>query len=273
MSSPQNIEYKKSLTKQHLLKRPQDIEWDILSLFRQHANPAQAAPMAAYMRNICSFLGINKPLRATLQKPFLKEAKQHTAIDWEFVNKCWTLEREFQYLALDYLRTVANLLTINDIPNLRQLAVTKSWWDTIDCLDRIVGGIALRDPKVNEILLQWSVDDNFWLRRIAIDHQLLRKERTDTALLEKIIINNLGQKEFFINKAIGWSLREYSKTNPAWVRDFIAKYRDRMANLSIREASKYILKSANFFLNNCKVLCYKTLQFHYFHLSLYSKTK
>jgi len=213
---------------------------NIFDLFRQHADPAKAAPMAAYMRNLCPFLGINKPLRAKLQKPFLKEAKTHTTVDWAFVDKCWTLEREFQYLALDYLRTVAKLLTINDIPHLKQIAIAKSWWDTIDCLDRIVGGIALTNPKVNAILLQWSVDDNFWLRRIAIDHQLLRKDRTDTALLEKIIVNNLDQKEFFINKAIGWSLREYSKTNPSWVRDFIAKYRDRMANLSVREASKYI---------------------------------
>jgi 3-methyladenine DNA glycosylase AlkD len=213
---------------------------DIFALFRQNANPAQAAPMAAYMRNICPFLGIFKPRRAELQKPFLKEAKTHTSVDWEFINRCWTLEREFQYLALDYLRTAPKLLTIADIPQLKRLAVTKSWWDTIDILDRIVGGIALENPAVNEILLQWSLDDNFWLRRIAIDHQLLRKEKTNTALLEKIIANNLGQKEFFINKAIGWSLRDYSKTNPDWVRAFIAKYRGQMTNLSIREASKYI---------------------------------
>jgi 3-methyladenine DNA glycosylase AlkD len=89
-------------------------------------------------------------------------------------------------------------------------------------------------------MLAWSVDDNIWLRRIAIDHQLLRKEKTDTALLEAIIENNFGQKEFFINKAIGWSLRDYSKTNPEWVRAFVEKYRDKLAPLSIKEASKYI---------------------------------
>jgi 3-methyladenine DNA glycosylase AlkD len=214
---------------------------DIFAIFRQNANPAQAAPMAAYMRNICPFLGIRKPRRAELQKHFLKAAKNHSQVDWNFVNHCWTLEREFQYLALDYLRTVSKLLTINDIPHLKQLAVTKSWWDTIDVLDRIVGGIALANPAVNNILLRWSTDENFWLRRIAIDHQLLRKEKTDTALLEKIIINNFGQKEFFINKAIGWSLREYSKTNPAWVQNFIEKYRDRMAKLSIREGEKKLI--------------------------------
>jgi 3-methyladenine DNA glycosylase AlkD len=79
------------------------------------------------------------------------------------------------------------------------------------------------------------------LRRIAIDHQLGRKDKTDAALLAQIIENNLGQAEFFINKAIGWSLREYSKTNPDWVRAFIDEHRADMAGLSIREASKYIL--------------------------------
>jgi 3-methyladenine DNA glycosylase AlkD len=89
-------------------------------------------------------------------------------------------------------------------------------------------------------LLEWSTDTNFWLRRIAIDHQLSRKEKTNTALLEQIIINNFGQTEFFINKAIGWSLREYSKTNPKWVQNFLALHKDKMAKLSLKEASKYV---------------------------------
>ncbi|MFC2715335.1 MAG: sugar phosphate nucleotidyltransferase [Kingella denitrificans] len=82
--------------------------------------------------------------------------------------------------------------------------------------------------------------DNIWLRRVAIDHQLIRKQHTDTALLETIICNNLGQKEFFINKAIGWALRDYSKTNPAWVQGFIDRHRHKMAKLSLREAGKYL---------------------------------
>ena len=72
-------------------------------------------------------------------------------------------------------------------------------------------------PETKQVMLDWSKDQDFWLRRIAIDHQLMRKEKTDTDLLEKVILNNLGQNEFFINKAIGWSLRNYSKVNPDWV--------------------------------------------------------
>lgn len=155
--------------------------------------------------------------------------------------QCWRKpEREYQYVALDYLKRMQALLTATDVPKLKQLALEKSWWDTVDVLDKIIGNIALNDPRVNDTLIEWSTSEDIWLRRIAIDHQRGRKEKTDAALLEKIIINNLGQDEFFIQKAIAWSLRDYSKTNPDWVRSFIATYKDKLAPLSIREASKYL---------------------------------
>jgi 3-methyladenine DNA glycosylase AlkD len=212
----------------------------IFETFRAAANPEKAVQMKAYMRDQFPFLGIPTPERKKLSRAFLEE-KSKSDPDWDFVFKCWNQpEREFQYLAVGYLSKLAPRLSADDVPKLRELAVAKSWWDTIDGLDAIVGDIAHRFPQVNDTLLAWSLDDNFWLRRIAIDHQLRRKEETDTDLLEQIIVNNLGQTEFFINKAIGWSLREYSKTNPDWVRGFIDRHRREMASLSIKEASKYI---------------------------------
>ena len=104
----------------------------------------------------------------------------------------------------------------------------------------MVGDIGLKDDRVRDLMLEWSKDGNFWVRRIAIDHQLGRKERTDRQLLEAIIVNNFGSDEFFINKAIGWSLREYSKTDPDWVRAFLEKYGPQMSKLSVREAGKYV---------------------------------
>lgn len=89
-------------------------------------------------------------------------------------------------------------------------------------------------------MLEWSKDEDFWVRRIAIDHQLYRKEKTNTKLLEAILVNNFGSNKFFINKAIGWSLRDYSKTNPELVIEFVEKCKDKMDKLSIKEASKYI---------------------------------
>lgn len=207
----------------------------------QHKNEEQAQKMSKYMLNKFEYIGIKTPERRKIFKNFFKEYKNEEKIDWEFVNKCWENKyREFQYIAADYLKNMKDKLTIDDIPKFKQLILKKSWWDTIDNLDMTIGALALKDSNVNKILLEWSLDENIWLKRIAIDHQLLRKEKTNTELLEKILKNNLGQTEFFINKAIGWALRDYSKTNPEWVKNFIEKNRENMAKLSIKEASKYL---------------------------------
>ena len=207
----------------------------------QHKNEEQAQKMSKYMLNKFEYIGIKTQERREIFKNFFKKYKNEEKIDWEFVNKCWENKyREFQYVAADYLKNMKDKLTIDDIPKLKQFILKKSWWDTIDNLDMTIGALALKDSNVNKILLEWSLDENIWLRRIAIDHQLLRKEKTNTELLEKILKNNLGQAEFFINKAIGWALRDYSKTNPNWVKNFIEKNREKMAKLSIREASKYL---------------------------------
>ena len=207
----------------------------------QHKNEEQAQKMSKYMLNKFEYIGIKTPERRKIFKNFFKEYKNEEKIDWEFVNKCWENKyREFQYIAADYLKNMKDKLTRDDIPKLKQLILKKSWWDTIDNLDMTIGALALKDSNVNKILLEWSLDENIWLKRIAIDHQLLRKEKTNTELLEKILKNNLGQTEFFINKAIGWALRDYSKTNPEWVKNFIEKNRENMAKLSIKEASKYL---------------------------------
>ena len=212
----------------------------LFMVFEEKRNAERAIQMSAYMRDKFPYLGIQTPQRKELSKSFLKASKKDKQADWAFVRACWKKpEREFQYLAIDYLNTVKDGLTPADIPAIRAIAIEKSWWDTIDGLDMIIGHIALKFSEVADVMLAWSVDENIWLRRIAIDHQLLRKEKTDTVLLETIIKNNFGQTEFFINKAIGWSLRDFSKTNPKWVRDFIEKYRDNLTPLSIREAGKY----------------------------------
>ena len=214
---------------------------EIKKLFEENRDETNAVKMAAYMRNQFSFYGLATPKRKFLCRVFLKDAKKGTVIDWNFLDQCWNDEyRELQYLAVDYLAAMQKFLTYDDITNIRKYVKTKQWWDTIDGLDRIIGNIAFVDDRVNDLMLQWSVDEDFWVRRIAIDHQLCRKDQTDRDLLEKILVNNLGSSEFFINKAIGWSLRDYSKSNPDWVRRFLERYRNQMNPLSIKEASKYL---------------------------------
>jgi DNA alkylation repair enzyme len=212
----------------------------LLKELQNLANADDARAMKAYMRGRFEFLGVKTPARRKAAKAFFKK-HGGADIDWRFVRQAWEHPfREMQYAALDYLETRKNLLRPGDLPQLKKLAQTKSWWDTIDFLDRLAGGIIAGFPETRPIILQWSRDEDIWLRRLAIDHQLLRKDQTDQHLLEQIVVNNLDQTEFFINKAIGWALRDYSKTNPEWVKNFIRQHHGKMAPLSIREASKYL---------------------------------
>ena len=213
---------------------------ELIKELKAVAIPNDAVAMKAYMKNKFEFLGVKTPARRKLVKAFFKQ-QTDSVIDWNFINEAWNNPyRELQYVALDYLEIRKKLLAPSDLPRLKKLAQTKSWWDTVDFLDRLVGSIIARFPETKATILSWSCDEDIWLRRLAIDHQLLRKEETDTELLEKILVNNLGQTEFFINKAIGWALRDYTKTNPNWVKDFIERHRAEMAALSIREGSKYL---------------------------------
>ncbi len=214
---------------------------EIKKAFQANRNEEDALQMERYMRNQFLFYGIKTPLRKSLYKDILKEEKARGIIDWSLLDRCYEDEyREFQYFVFDYLLALQKQLTYEDVPKLFQYIKAKQWWDTIDRLDRIVGNIGLKDPRIDDLMLRWSRDEDYWVRRIAIDHQLSRKEKTNTELLEKILVNNLGSDEFFINKAMGWSLRDYSKTNPHWVQSFIQKHREDMVPLSIREASKYL---------------------------------
>lgn len=214
---------------------------EIKQAFEESANKDIALNMSKYMKNKFTHYGIQTPLRRSKCKHIISSELKNEGIDYELLDLCWADEhREFQYFALDYLTAKQSKLTYDDIPRLFKYVKTKQWWDTIDFLDRIIGNIGLTDSRIDDLMLQWSVDEDFWVRRIAIDHQLLRKEKTNTQLLEKILINNLGSKEFFINKAIGWSLRDYSKINPEWVRNFIDTHKGNMSSLSIREGGKYL---------------------------------
>ncbi len=213
---------------------------DIFQGLKEVANPEDAIHMKAYMKDQFEFLGVKTPVRRKLSKVFFKK-NSSLAIDWKFIHQAWENPyREMQYVVLDYLQLKQKALTPSDLPKIKKLAQTKPWWDTIDFLCRSVGYISLHYPETKKIVLDWSRDKDFWLRRIAIEHQLLQKEETDVQLLEQILINNLNQTEFFINKAIGWALRDYSKTNPDWVLEFIEKYKDKLSKLSIKEGSKYL---------------------------------
>lgn len=211
------------------------------TLFAQHANPELAAPMAKYMRNQFPFLGIKSPLQAALHRKLTAEYGLPPAEALvEICQDLWGLpEREYQYAACSLLRRMEKSLPDEFTATLEELVITKSWWDTVDTLSHVVGVHFQRYPHARQTWLpRWRASENIWLRRIALLFQLDYKNRTDFPLLKEIITENLGSREFFINKAIGWALRQYSRIDPAGVREFVAS--TSLQPLSAREALKWL---------------------------------
>lgn len=216
---------------------------DIFQIYYDNANAERAIPMEKYIKNQFPFLGIPKSIRGGLTKPFLQAAKKQKQIDWNFVWKCYALEeREFQYLALDYVRHLRQFLQPSDIMHVERMIVTKSWWESVDPTFDLIGEICRKSPNlIEEVVADWSKSGNIWLSRVAICFQMRYKENTDTDILSRFILENVGTKEFFTNKAIGWILREYGKTNPEWVIAFVNQHNDVLANLSQKEALRRIV--------------------------------
>lgn len=212
--------------------------------FEPYANPIDALPMMAYMRNQFDYLGIKTPQRRSLLKEFITQFRLPKLEDLSIVLlELWQLpEREYQYIAVGILDYSVNNLTQDFIDTVEILLTTKSWWDTVDSLAiNTVGNLFKRFPEIKQLKLpQWNASSDFWLKRTCILFQNGYKTNTDFNLLKGMIQENLGSDEFFINKAIGWALREYSKSNPDGVRTFVAE--TPLTPLSTREALKWINK-------------------------------
>lgn len=210
--------------------------------FEANANPDSAAPMKKYMREKFEYLGIKTPLRRSLVKEFfanhgLPPLSELNAL----VERLWQMPyREYQYTALGFLGKREKDLTPEHVPLLETLLTTKSWWDTVDGLAATqVGGLFARFPEIRDTHIgRWRRRENIWLRRTTLIFQLRYKENTDEDLLFSLINENLTDKEFFIQKAVGWSLREYSKSSPTAVQQFVAD--TDLSPLAHREALKWM---------------------------------
>ena len=207
------------------------------------ADPQRAVSMRAYMKDIAPFLGLTTPERRALSRTVVDGTPRPDEADCTALAvRCWQLpEREYQYFAVDYLRRHVKRLTSGFLPVARHLVATVSWWDTVDLLaSHVVGGLVAADPALKADMDAWIEDDDLWVARTALLHQLRYREATDTERLFAYCLRQSGHPDFFIRKAIGWCLREYAKTDPAAVRAFVARERERLAPLSVREALKNI---------------------------------
>jgi 3-methyladenine DNA glycosylase AlkD len=207
--------------------------------YRAAADPAQAEPMRAYMRDQFPFLGIKAPMQEALGRTVVAGLTLPTEADLTAVAQaCWELpEREFQYFACSYLRRHQKVCSSRFLSTARHLITTKSWWDTVDSLAaHVVGPLVSRDPVLVSTMDEWLAGEDLWLTRTAILHQLSFGVRTDGARLFRYCAARADHPDFFIRKAIGWALRQYAKTAPDEVRDFVA--RTPMSGLSRHEALK-----------------------------------
>lgn len=217
-----------------------------LSLFKEayHAaeNPTYAEKQAQYMRNKFAFYGLRNPEQKAIAKDIIKanplpQGEDLQALILEAMNEDY---RELHYTALFIAEKVIKKQAAAFIEVLEELILTNSWWDTVDWINKLVGIHFKRYPDlIVPTTEKWMASGNIWLQRICIIFQLTYKEQVNFDLMSKYILELKGSQEFFIQKAAGWALRQYSKFCPQVVIDFIAKHPE-LANLTQREGLKYI---------------------------------
>ena len=217
---------------------------DLLSAIRSPlkaaADPARAAGAQRYLKTEMPMLGVRVPevrrivRNAAAQHPpaSLEELKVAVLTLWREAR--W---REERYAAIDLtgLRPAAGELTM--LPVYEEIIRDGAWWDLVDGVAHRLGALLRAHPAdVAPVLRRWSTDPDFWIRRASITAQLGAKAATDRSLLADVIEANLGDSEFFIRKAVGWALRDFSASDPDWVRAFVRQHGDSLSALSRREA-------------------------------------
>ncbi|WP_246616520.1 DNA alkylation repair protein [Thaumasiovibrio subtropicus] len=208
----------------------------------EQADDQKAREMRAYMKIATPFYGVQSPER----KAIFKEARAHTTIDnleqfGALVRWLWCGNfREEQYLALDVAEHYKKLRTVEAFPLFVELLESADHWDTLDKIaSNLIGPLLLKDPSLKSHILTWRESENMWLRRASLLVHLKHKDATDVELLTETIGMLAEEDAFFIRKAIGWVLREYSKTDPTFVREFLKV--QPLSPLSYREANRIMI--------------------------------
>ncbi|HZW60902.1 MAG TPA: DNA alkylation repair protein [Candidatus Babeliales bacterium] len=220
----------------------------IQQIFSLHADPIRAHSQQQYMKSSMPFWGIPKP---TLTKLIIPIIKQHEPQSLEHYkeNILYTFQnaqhREEWYAAVMYSRHYKLYIRPENIDLYINIILISQWWDIVDeVADHLIGKALLKVQHREKYFEQWIKHHNLWIRRTALIAQLKYKKQTDFNLLTNLILEVAYEKEFFIRKAIGWSLREYSKTNPEVVRNFIENHKHQLSTLSIREGLKILERTS-----------------------------
>lgn len=217
---------------------------DIKKTLESKKNSERAEWSRAYMLHQFDFLGIVTAERRKISKEWMKVNAMN---DWEqvelIVSECWDMkQREYQYFAVELMAFYKKIWQPKVIVLFEKCLTEKSWWDSVDHLaSECLSDYFKKFPEqITPITNKWNTSSNIWLQRSSIMFQKPYKKDTNTVLLSKYILNCCHSKEFFVQKAIGWSLREFAKTNPIWVKEFVAKHETELAKLSKKEALKHL---------------------------------
>ncbi len=216
---------------------------ELTLLLQSRANGDNAVHMSAYMKNRFLFFGIKTPERRKLTLKWWKKFPIASEVELlNIANELWNLEqREFHYVGSDTLKKYKSMLTPSALNTLKRLVINNSWWDTVDTLAaHPIGQIILNFSETGQIMDTWIEDDNMWVRRAAILHQLQFKIKTNENRLFYYCEKCMDEKEFFIRKAIGWALRQYSYINPETVLRFVHQNERGLSLISKKEALKKI---------------------------------
>ncbi|TWS25144.1 DNA alkylation repair protein [Tsukamurella sputi] len=221
-----------------------DLVEGIRAGLRSAADPERAPKMQAYMKSEMPFLGVPAPAARSI---VTSARRTHPPADRAdlvaTVRELWdeAVYREERYAAQHLLRGRLTKGRLELLPLHEHIAVTGAWWDHVDETAHHIADLHDAHPEETAAVARaWSLGDHMWLRRLAIISQLGRKDRLDTALLTEVIEPALPESEFFLRKAIGWALREYGRTDPEWVRAYVAAHEAELSGLSRREALKHL---------------------------------
>lgn len=204
--------------------------------------PEDAPRMKAYMKGQFEYIGVKSKSRKEVAKPYIKEWLKTKRLEKKLVLELWAQEeREMQYIAMDYLARTKRFWEKEDLSFFKGLIQDKSWWDTVDFLaSHAIGGLVMRFPEYKELMRSWNASDDMWIVRTSIIFQLQFKGETDMELLEEFVLAHKDSKEFFIQKASGWALRQSARRFPEQVRQFVGAH--ELPKLTEREAMKHLLE-------------------------------
>jgi 3-methyladenine DNA glycosylase AlkD len=209
-------------------------------------DPERAAAQERYMKGVMPYHGLSQPELRALLRPHLKEFAPRDRAEWEAAVRTWwdgAAHREEQYaaLALARHRVAREWQDVRELDLYRHLVVTGAWWDVVDVIaGHLVGDVlAGHRAGATPVVRGWAVDDDVWLRRTAVICQLGHGTETDLDLLAFAIERNVDDPSFWLRKGIGWALRQYARTDPAWVQAYVDQLGDRLSGLSRREATKH----------------------------------